>query len=159
MSNHTFRNPHLFQQLKFRDWIREKMPNGSQGFVVEDLDLVTRVYGRHYGADDIGKFRLIEIKHKTHRLGCAQEKTFGLMDALARIGDPHRQRYDGYYLIQADSEDWDECMFFHVNGEPLPRDKFMAWFEFDPSVQVEPYDFKHPLLRQLQENIDRYMPR
>jgi len=146
MSRHVLRNPDLVQELKFRNWIRENFPDGSAGFVAEDLDLVTRVYGSAYKSDMAGMFRLIELKHKHYGMDKSQHKTFGLIDALLRMGNPEKDRYDGYYLIQTDSDDWERCGVFFVNHTLLTKEEFLLWFEFDPSVIVEPYNFRHPLL-------------
>jgi hypothetical protein len=123
MEKPTFRNPGLFQVYKFRDWIRDKLPNGPNGCVVEDLDLVIRVYGPNFHSDGTGKFMLIELKFWGSWIQTAQKNTFGLIDHLLRRADPNKERYLGYFVINYNDEDWDQSRFsinhIEVSGEEL----------------------------------------
>jgi len=123
----AFRNPDILQVLPFRDWLRNKMPNGSFGFVVEDLDLVIRWFGRNYGFDGRGAFMLIDLKFGNKGLDIAQEKTFGLIDALLRAADPDYERYFGFYLIQYSDDDWDEAEF-KINFKCVTREQFVKFW-------------------------------
>lgn len=134
-----FRNPDLLQVLPFRDWLRKKMPNGSSGFVVEDLDLVIRWFGRNYGYDGRGAFMLIDVKFENKGLEFAQEKTFGLMDSLLRAADPDYERYLGFYLIQYSDDDWD-CAEFKINFKRVTSGEFMKFWS--RQFVIEPYTFK-----------------
>jgi len=124
-----FRNPDKFQVLPFRDWLRTNLPNGSNGMVVEDLDLVVRCYGPMYGKDGDGMFMLVENKFGMATLGVAQVKTFGLIDRLLRQADPEARRYRGYYLVQYDCEEWEKANF-RINGTPVTREQFMDFWNF-----------------------------
>lgn len=128
MSDAMFRNPDKFQVLPFREFLRKKMPNGSSGFIVEDLDLVIRWFGRNYGYDANGAFMLIDLKFGRADLGTAQIKTFGLLDKLLRVADPHYERYLGFYLIQYDNEDWEKAQF-RINFHSVTRDEFMRFWQ------------------------------
>ncbi len=129
MSNHTFRNPDLFQVLPLRDYLRSPgWPNGSDGFVVEDLDIVIRHFGNGYHTDAKGRLLLIEQKHPGHWIRTAQQKTFGLLHGLLRKADPERQRYIGYYVLQVEFGDGSEPMFpVRVNGKELDAAEFKRW--------------------------------
>lgn len=122
-----FRNPDILQVLPFREWLRNKMPNGYFGFVVEDLDLVIRWFGRNYGFDSRGAFMLIDLKYGNKGLDVAQEKTFGLMDALLREADPDQERYLGFYLIQYTDDDWDRAQF-KINFKSVTHQQFMDFW-------------------------------
>jgi len=39
-----FRHPDKFQVLPWREYIRQNLPSGAEGFVAEDLDLIIRNY-------------------------------------------------------------------------------------------------------------------
>lgn len=127
MGNAIFRNPDKFQVLPFREWLRNRMPNGSSGFVVEDLDLVIRWFGRNFGYDSAGAFILIDLKFGRADLGMAQVKTFGLLDKLLRTADPGYERYLGFYLVQYDNEDWEKANF-RINYHDVTRDEFSRFW-------------------------------
>src|SRR4029450_4557735 len=99
MTTPVFRNPHLFQVLPLREYIRLNFPSGPEGFVTEDLDLLVRHFGRKYSQDLFGRFMLIDHKSLGANLGSAQEWTFKLVHSTLRAGDPKRQRYLGYFLL------------------------------------------------------------
>ncbi len=97
--------------------------------VVEDLDLVIRVYGEKFHTDSTGMFRLIELKFNTVWLGIAQQNTFQLIDAILRKGDPTGKRYDGYYVVNYDNNDFDIATIF-INGKQVSREKFISFLSF-----------------------------
>jgi len=142
MAKPVFRNDDKFQRLAHRDWLREKQPYGDQGYVVEDLDLVLRVYGDNYETDSKGCFMLCELKFRPHVPGYAQHKTFGLLDALLRAADPDKKRYIGYFLIQYDNEDWNLSHFW-VNGISMAQDEFLRFTGFDSETlgRIPPFRF------------------
>jgi len=100
--------------------MRHNLPTPSEGFVVEDLDLIVLRFGplenRPYSED--GRFMLIEIKQKDKPLGYAQRRVFQLIDSILRLGDRKRQFYLGFYVIH-----WDEREV-KVNGRTLSLDDF-----------------------------------
>lgn len=95
----VFRNPDKFQVLPLREYLRRKLPAGSSGCVIEDLDLLVRHFGNNYGIDTIGRFMLIEQKHPGSFIEGAQVWTFRLVHDTLRKGDPDRKRYVGYYVL------------------------------------------------------------
>lgn len=121
MTAPTFRLADELQVLPFREWMRRNLPNGSAGVVVEDLDLVIRLYGEQHGTDGIGKFFLVELKFGNAKPGYAQERTFGLIHDLLRAADPRKERYLGYHLVNYDHKDWDRASF-KLNGAPISRE-------------------------------------
>jgi len=129
----VFRNPDKFQVLPYRDWLRKNQPQGSQGYVVEDLDLLVRGYGPRYGTDAKGRFMECELKFYPRNIGPAQKRTFGLRDEMMRRGDPDGERYLGFYVVQYDNEDWDLSKFW-VNGLPMTRDEFHKFIDLDPDM-------------------------
>lgn len=140
MSEHFLRHEGLVQRQEHRDFIRLHLPGASQGCVVEDLDMVQRVYGASYGLDDSGRVRLVELKYGSAGLTGGQIRTFGLLDALLRLGDPTGKRYDGFYLVQTSGRWEDASTTFRVNRQPLDRADFKLWLDFQ--FPVVPYLFR-----------------
>lgn len=136
MKKPVFRHPNKFQVLPWREYIRENIPSGIQGFVYEDLDLVARRFSKE---DPIGKFMFIEIKYKDTMLGVAQTRTFGLIDRLLRSADPERKRYVGYYLMQYPDPDPNKCDHIRVNEQQLTMEEFKKWLRFE--LDIQPYKF------------------
>lgn len=132
----TFRNPDKFQVLPFREWIRNNMPSGRDGFVAEDLDLVVRLYGPRFHTDATGKFMLIELKHGNTQPAIAQQKTFGLIDALLRKADPEQKRYLGYFVVNYDNEDWNVSTF-RINGKPVTLYELKSFLQDEPIKERE----------------------
>ena len=85
--------------------IREELPDGTVGFVAEDLDLIIRHWGPNYGLDDVGRFRFVEVKHGEPKIDDAQQWTFSLIDDTCRRGDPDGARYDGFYVVGHNAAD------------------------------------------------------
>lgn len=115
----TGNNP-LFPALPWREWIRDNIPEGKSGYVAEDLDLIFLRFGpaiqKYYGAD--GEFILVEIKSADIALPYAQERVFGLIDRLLKLGDLKSEFYKGFYQVI-----WmDENVI--VNGEILSFGEF-----------------------------------
>lgn len=80
--------------------------------MVEDLDLVVRLYGPNFGTDDTGKFMLIELKYGDASPDTAQQKTFGLIDKMLRLANPLvGNRYLGYHVLNYTDENWDRARF------------------------------------------------
>ena len=86
------------QILPEREWIRENISCEKGGFVVEDLDMIVKIYNPEIPRDS-GKFRLIEKKNPGERFGYAQISLFKTMDHLLTKSDPDRKCYQGFYLI------------------------------------------------------------
>jgi len=140
MSDHEFNNSDKLPVLSYREFIRTHLPNGSQGYVVEDADIILRVYGSTYNADELGTFMLVEVKARRAAMGTAQNVTFGLIDGILRKGDPKGERYKGYYSIQTDNPDWnDETTNFWVNGKAIKRDDLIKFLS--RKLEVRPIDF------------------
>lgn len=129
----VFEYPDKFQQLSFRDWLRQNKPPGSDGYVVEDLDLVLRVYSKAYDTDHIGRFMLCELKFKSAWINHSKRKTFGVMDELLRNADPERKRYAGFFVIQYTDDDW-SVSSFRVNKMELNRLQFSQFMDIDPTI-------------------------
>lgn len=117
-----FRNPDKYQVLEWREWMRDKLPNGQSGMVVEDLDLVPLLFGplinRPYKDD--GKFMLIEIKTMSGQMGYAQGRLFSLIHRLLRDADPSRYYYIGFYIVR-----WNDNKPESVNGVMITEHEFI----------------------------------
>jgi len=136
MNKPVFRNPDKLQVLPFRDWIRANLPAGNQGYVAEDLDLMLRVYGHEFNTDATGRFAECELKFGNATLDYAQIRTFRLRHTIMRKGDPERERYQGFYLIQYTDSNWDKALFT-VNGCPLNRSSFLRFMMLDPDLLAQ----------------------
>ena len=132
-----FRNPDKFQVLPFRKWLRNNLPEGTDGVVLEDVDLVSRIYGIRQGTDDWGKIMYIELKFGNTGLDTAKNWTFKLMDALARAGDPAAKKYRGYFLINYSNENWDIAKF-KINGINVSKEELKSFFLFKPYPKILP---------------------
>lgn len=131
MSDHIFRNPDKFQVLPVRDFIREVMPNAKEGYVVEDLDMVIRIYGEKFGVDDIGRFMLVEQKWIPTWLTGGQENTFGLIHRLLRMADPRRERYWGYFVLRMNNDNPRNASLIDLNRCPITPDELLRWLAFE----------------------------
>lgn len=117
-------------ELGFRTWIRNNLPHARDGYVVEDLDLVVRVYGNQFKTDSKGQYMLIELKYGSAQLGVAQVKTFSLIDSQLRQADPDGVRYKGYYVVNYTNEDWDDSSF-KINGRAVTFETFYRFMMFE----------------------------
>ena len=135
MNKPKFRHPDKFQILPWREYIRQNLPPGAEGFVAEDLDLIIRNYTQQ---DPKGKFMLIELKYGHTKLNIAQQRTFGLIDKLLKTSSEN-ERYLGFYLVQYPHEDPDKCEYVSVNGVKLTLEEFKAFLKFE--LQVPSYSF------------------
>lgn len=102
MAKPVLRNEDIAPELAIRKYLRRtdeqpRYKTGTEGFVVEDNDLVIRLFGPEFGTDDIGKLMMLDEKYPGHDLGPAQIRTFGLQDWGLRRG--LNERYMGFYVI------------------------------------------------------------
>lgn len=146
MSEHKIEHPRLINELLFRTFIRRHFPNGREGFVAEDTDLIIRRYGPRYLHDEWGDFMLIEIKHGEALLGPSKLKTFRLIDCALRRGDPNLVRYKGFFVVRTEIDNWDLCRTFDVNHFQLTKEEFVAWL--DGTFAVTPLDFQEEAKRE-----------
>lgn len=100
-----------------------KMPTGSEGFVVEDEDLIVRWYGPRFKLDALGRFRFMEWKYGEAGLNEAQSMTFGLIATELQSS----ARFDGYYLVQYDDHEHGPDATYWVNGWQMTSGEFREW--------------------------------
>lgn len=95
----TIRHQDLLDAIgPVRDLMRNEFPTGQQGMVIEDLDMIIRVFSDNFGTDEEGRLVLLEWKFGTAKIDTAQIKTFSLMDKMMRNGDK-QGRYAGFWLV------------------------------------------------------------
>ena len=133
-----FNTYYFLDEYKVTTWISSILPASKEGYVLENIDLILRIYDK---SDDIGKFKLIEFKHTTNitsnavsRLGRAQELTFGLIDRMLN-SSTYKDRYEGFYLIKVDPSN-----NIIVNNVTLTQEEFKAFLL--GKLKVEPYRFE-----------------
>lgn len=108
--------------------MRDNLPNGKQGMVVEDLDVVPLLFGGLVGRgyNDHGKFMLVEIKSVGYGMTYPQKRLFGMMDTLLRFADPHGKHYIGCFLVWWDNE---ANRPVAINMQPCTEDEFSLWMQ------------------------------
>jgi hypothetical protein len=85
---------HLHSIDVIRDRIRREC--APSGLVVEDLDMVIRVFGPRNRTDATGRLALFEFKHgPCSNLTEGQENTFGMLHDML---EPH-ERYAGFWRV------------------------------------------------------------
>jgi hypothetical protein len=142
-----FNNPDLVQLDYLRELLRGNqgfpMPAGPHGLVFEDLDLVIRHFGARFGLNDVGMFRLSEIKHRDSPLGHSKIKTFGMIDSMLRT-HPESDRYGGFYVIRYDREitEFTKDTIIEVNGVELKTPEFLEWCK-NPISEIPRYWGRH----------------
>ncbi len=126
MSNHVFRNPDLYQQLPFRDYIRQHCPGANAGLIVTDLDMIVNHIGALVGRrrNDDGRILLVELKDMGADLNYSQSRTMQLMHKLMRKADPERKFYGGSYLLHWDNKNNVPC---RINSKPITEQQFNDW--------------------------------
>lgn len=102
MNRDQLNDPTLAPPDPLRELIRgnlpgHPMPTGADGLIVEDLDLVLRWKGDRYNLDDLGRFRLCEVKQPGSDMTNGQAWTF--LRLLAPILQKSH-RFDGFFIIQ-----------------------------------------------------------
>lgn len=146
----VFRNPDKLQVLPFREWMRLNLPNGKQGMVVEDLDVVPLLFGglvnRSY--NEHGKFMLVEIKSPGFGMTYAQKRLFGMMDTLLRFADPHEKHYMGCFLVWWDHEDNKPIA---INLQPCTEIDFALWIQGRTLWQSYDFGVDHQVGRFMRE--------
>ncbi len=108
--------------------MRLNLPNGKQGMVLEDLDLVPLLFGNMLGQKyhEHGKFMLVEMKSWGYSMSYPQKRLFGMMDALLRFADSHGKHYMGCYVVWWDNE---ENRPAAINMQPCSDAEFIQWIE------------------------------
>lgn len=150
-SGHVYRRArdHPEEVDLWREWIRQNVPSGSAGYVIEDIDLLLIedtspepwVIIRYYSPrlDPVGKLMAVERKYGNGDMGHAQIRTFGLLDKIARRGDPLRQRWMGYYLLNHPHENPELCDHVLINHKSYTMDEFRKFVKFE--LDIPPYEF------------------
>ncbi len=133
----------------WRQWIRENIGSGPEGYVFEDVDMLRKydkepvpwMIVRHFSprSDPVGKLMAIERKLGDADMGHAQIRTFGLWDHITRKGDPLRKRWMGWYLLNHSHENPAECTYVTINGIRRTMDELLLFLKFE--LDIPPYEF------------------
>jgi hypothetical protein len=116
-----------------RRLIREYLPNGQDGYVVEDLDLLIRVFGQRFSTDGRGRLRLIELKcshgiEEPARLRGGQAFTLGLLNDMLR-SSAMAERYDGLYVVTHSEPDVVSGRIW-IDRREVTLEEFIEWLRF-----------------------------
>lgn len=123
-----------------REWIRQQLPKGNEGFVFEDLDGFISIFPKN-GNGRERKHLLIEHKWNVIQLPRHQEITFQELHQAMRRGDP---TYVGFYLvtfpgIERSGEDDEYEIDFHrnprVNGIELSWDNLKLFYQGEVKIR------------------------
>ena len=137
---HRWNGP-IEDQLPWRQVLRddEFVLTGSQGLVLEDLDLgvmrVGPVAGRQWGDD--GRIKEAEIKQ-----GPGASSSYGqvryhhLRNRLWRLGDPERKFYEGFFSLHWPAPDQNDLI--RINGAPHSLNDYKSWVQ--GHLTIEPLD-------------------
>jgi hypothetical protein len=120
-----------------RAYISSLLPKSFEGYVLEDVDLILRMYDPNNNTD-IGKFKLLELKVNSNdrRLGKAQEITFGLIDRMLRSSQENN-RYEGFFYIRKNNRFNNKII---VNNYVLTPDEYKMFLL--GKLNVESYRFE-----------------
>ena len=125
MDKPYLRHPNFVQELPWRRWLRNGLeglpfPQQPVNINVQDIDLVTTLYGDCIGRDLYadGIIRLFEIKQMTGKMSYGQMRLFSMMDRMLRAGDPEGRNYDGFYFLH-----WEPPDNCKLNGQRLTMDE------------------------------------
>jgi len=133
VTNTNAYSPHFLATFKQKAYVSSLLPEGSKGYVLEDIDLMVIRWNSN---DRLGTFKLIEFKSDNHyKLDKAQYLAHGLLDRMLRTTqESDRYRYEGYYLARPHNDG------FLVNGWLLTKDELQAFLL--GKLKVEPYKFE-----------------
>lgn len=84
--------------LPWREWIRQNLPQGPEGFSFEDIDGIVFLHG--VLSPDAPRFMCLEFKQMSTKLDKSQWLGFQQIDRLLRRGDPQRREYFGFYIVE-----------------------------------------------------------
>ncbi len=154
MDRPVFRSVDKYQIHGYREYIRNhpQSPMPSDGYVIQDLDMMILGFGPRFKTDRKGRFIEIELKFGNKALTFGQISAFGLRDVLMRKGDPEGKHYQGFYIVNYDNDDW-SLANFKVNGVSVSRatfDKFLL-LELDAPGLPKALDFNAELKRWMEQ--------
>jgi len=125
MSDHVFRQSSSVDP--FRAWVRKILPSGKDGFVITDLDIAVRRFGKNYGLDGEGDLLLIEKKEFNGRLENGQKRVYDWLSKIVSKSDK-KEEWRGWRelrIIYADKpEICKSC------GQPVQNDDDVEYRRF-----------------------------
>ncbi len=95
---HFYEHTRDEQLLPWRQWCRDYMPSGKDGFTFEDIDGMVTLHGPLSPRGQ--RFMLLEYKWMDVALDFSQVKNFRLLHQMLRRADPSRYIYDGFYIVE-----------------------------------------------------------
>ena len=146
MDKPYLRHPNFVQELPWRRWLRNGLeglpfPQQPVNINVQDIDLVTTLYGDCIGRDLYadGIIRLFEIKQMTGKMSYGQMRLFSMMDRMLRAGDPEGKNYGGFYFLH-----WEPPDRCKLNGRRMTMDELaqfmLGQLEVEPVTPEEAYE-------------------
>ena len=133
VTNTNAYSPHFLATFKQKAYVSSLLPEGSKGYVLEDIDLMVV---RWNPSDRLGTFKLLEFKSDNYyKLDKAQYLAHGLIDMLLKTTqENNKYRYEGYYLVRPHNDG------FLVNGWSLKKDELQAFLL--GKLKIEAYTFE-----------------
>ena len=105
---------------RFSDWIRERCPDSSTGWICSDVDLVLHHYHN-------GHVVLLEVKRYMSSIPRGQQSVLSLVDECMRVGmrELHPTwKYHGLWLLQFANTYFDDGLVF-LNGKVVSEDALL----------------------------------
>jgi hypothetical protein len=139
----------MYKEYSYRRFIRDNCT--WDGLIALDCDLMTRTYGSKFGSDTYGQFRLYEIKFgANNQYAFEQPRNYGqkmFYRVLDRVlsNSTESFRYEGFYVIWTDKEDWNNSTNFQINYNEVTKTELVRFFD-KKFNDIERYDFSRNYL-------------
>lgn len=104
---------------------------------VHDVDMIIRSYANW--DDRTGALRIVESKVTNEPFSEGEARSYRLLDAMLRSGNPPLGRYAGFYLITRTSHTIDEATTFWINRSPTTLDRFVEWIDEPERHPIPPF--------------------
>lgn len=109
------------RDLKFSQWIRDKLPDSSDGYMVSDLDFILHNYKTR-------KLMLLEVKTYGASVSTWQRMLFDILDRALKNGCQDDVEYLGFHVIRFQTNDFSGIVT--LDGEPVEEDELIQFLSF-----------------------------
>lgn len=102
------------RDLRFSQWVREKLPDSYKGFRAYDLDWIFWEKG-DYGR--VSKVMLVEVKTRDSQLKPDQKKIYEFLDSCIKYSTETYYDYWGFHIIRFENTFFDDGKVYFDNIE------------------------------------------
>lgn len=110
------------RELFVSQWIREKLPDSSTGFMVTDLDWILSNYKTK-------KIMLLEVKTRTGNIKIWQRNIFNNLNHWIQKGIDDEWIYLGFHLLQLSCEKIENSILL-FDGKTIEEDELIKKLSF-----------------------------